>query len=107
MTHARRASLALSTVFRAARRRGKRDWSDIGKIGSFEILVRDPTKRAGRFWWDGISRLESSRGVSAVVRETGGLPSIRAGFARDSRCIADVDVCVRSDAERLDLLLWQ
>ena len=59
----------------------KRDGYDIDKMGSFGLWFGDATNSAGRFWWNGFSRLESLRGANAVVRESGRLPSIRAGFA--------------------------
>ena len=61
--------------------RGKRDGYDIDKMGSFGLWFGDATNSAGRSWWNGFSRLESRRGANAVVRESGRLPSIRAGFA--------------------------
>ena len=59
----------------------KRDGYDIDKMGSFGLWFGDATNSAGRSWWNGFSRLESRRGANAVVRESGRLPSIRAGFA--------------------------
>src|SRR5208337_3330527 len=59
----------------------KRDRYDIDKMGSFGLWFGDATYSAGRSWWNGFSRLESRRGANAVVRESGRLPSIRAGFA--------------------------
>ena len=53
----------------------------IDKMGSFGLWFGDATNSAGRSWWNGFSRLESRRGANAVVRESGRLPSIRAGFA--------------------------
>ena len=66
---------------KAGQRAGKRDRYDIDKMGSFGLWFGDATYRAGRSWWNGFSRLESRRGANAVVRESGRLPSIRAGFA--------------------------
>src|SRR5271157_3872794 len=60
---------------------GKRDGYGIDKMGSFGLWFGDATNSAGRPWWNGFSRLESRRGANAVVRESGRLPSIRAGFA--------------------------
>src|SRR5208337_1693017 len=59
---------------------GKRDGYDIDKMGSFGLWFGDATNSAGRSLWNGFSRLESRRGANAVVRESGRLPSIRAGF---------------------------
>src|SRR5271157_2196558 len=61
--------------------RGKRDGYDIDKMGSFGLCFGDATDSEGSSWWNGFSRLESRRGANAVVRESGRLPSIRAGFA--------------------------
>ena len=63
---------------------GKRDRSDIDKMGSFGLCFGDATNSAGRSWWNGFSRFKSRRGANAVVRESGRLPSIRAGFAEYS-----------------------
>jgi hypothetical protein len=60
---------------------GKRDGYDIDKMGSFGLWFGDATNSAGRSWWNGFSRFKSRRGANAVVRESGRLPSIRAGFA--------------------------
>src|SRR5208282_1430357 len=60
---------------------GKRDRYDIDKMGSFGLWFGDATYSAGRSWWNGFSRFKSRRGANAVVRESGRLPSIRAGFA--------------------------
>ena len=60
---------------------GKRDWYDIDKMGSFGLWFGDATNSAGRSWWNGFSGFKSRRGANAVVRESGRLPSIRAGFA--------------------------
>src|SRR5271157_2232152 len=60
---------------------GKRDRYDIDKMGSFGFWFGDATNSAGRSWWNGFSRFKSRRGANAVVRESGRLPSIRAGFA--------------------------
>src|SRR5208282_4084983 len=60
---------------------GKRDRYDIDKMGSFGLWFADATNSAGRSWWNGFSRFKSRRGANAVVRESGRLPSIRAGFA--------------------------
>jgi hypothetical protein len=60
---------------------GKRDRYDIDKMGSFGLWFGDATNGAGRSWWNGFSRFKSRRGANAVVRESGRLPSIRAGFA--------------------------
>src|SRR5208337_2749975 len=49
--------------------------------GVFGLWFGDATYSAGRSWWNGFSRLASRRGANAVVRESGRLPSIRAGFA--------------------------
>jgi len=49
--------------------------------GSFGLWFGDATNSTRRSWWNGFSRLESRRGANAVVRESGRLPSIRAGFA--------------------------
>src|SRR5208283_501385 len=62
-------------------RGGKRDRYDIDKMGSFGLWFGDATYSAGRSWWNGFSRFKSRRGANAVVRESGRLPSIRAGFA--------------------------
>jgi putative transposase len=62
-------------------RGGKRDRYDIDKMGSFGLWFGDATNSAGRSWWNGFSRFKSRRGANAVVRESGRLPSIRAGFA--------------------------
>ncbi len=51
------------------------------KMGSFGLCFGDATDSEGSSWWNGFSRLESRRGANAVVRESGRLPSIRAGFA--------------------------
>ena len=59
----------------------KRDRYDIDKMGSFGLWFGDATNSAGRSWWNGFSRFKSRRGANAVVRESGRLPSIRAGFA--------------------------
>ena len=59
----------------------KRDGYDIDKMGSFGLWFGDATNSAGRSWWNGFSRFKSRRGANAVVRESGRLPSIRAGFA--------------------------
>jgi hypothetical protein len=53
----------------------------IDKMGSFALWFGDGTNSAGRSWWNGFSRFKSRRGANAVVRESGRLPSIRAGFA--------------------------
>ena len=66
---------------KAGRVRGKRDRYDIDKMGSFGLCFGDATDSEGSSWWNGFSRLESRRGANAVVRESGRLPSIRAGFA--------------------------
>src|SRR5271157_3109075 len=50
-------------------------------MGSFGLWFGDATYSAGRSWWNGFSRFKSRRGANAVVRESGRLPSIRAGFA--------------------------
>ena len=60
---------------------GKRDRYDIDKMGSFGLCFGDATYSADRSWWNGFSRFKSRRGANAVVRESGRLPSIRAGFA--------------------------
>ena len=60
---------------------GKRDRYDIDKMGSFGLWFGDATNSAGRSWWNGFSGFKSRRGANAVVRESGRLPSIRAGFA--------------------------
>ena len=60
---------------------GKRDGYDIDKMGSFGLWFGDATNSAGRSWWNGFSGFKSRRGANAVVRESGRLPSIRAGFA--------------------------
>src|SRR5271157_2702866 len=59
----------------------KRDRYDIDKMGSFGLCFGYATDSEGSSWWNGFSRLESRRGANAVVRESGRLPSIRAGFA--------------------------
>ena len=59
----------------------KRDGYDIDKMGSFGLCFGYATDSEGSSWWNGFSRLESRRGANAVVRESGRLPSIRAGFA--------------------------
>ena len=74
------------------RDRAIRDRSDIGKIGSCEILVRDATKRAGRFWWDGISRLESSRGVSAVFEKPADYQALEQ-VLRETRDMLPMRIC--------------
>ena len=53
----------------------------IDKMGSFGLCFGYATDSEGSSWWNGFSRLESRRGANAVVRESGRLPSIRAGFA--------------------------
>ena len=63
---------------------GKRNRYDIDKMGSFGLWFADATNSAGGSWWNGFSRLESRRGANAVVRESGRLPSIRAGFGAES-----------------------
>ena len=74
-------SSSLSGSVHLGTRGGKRDRYDIDKMGSFGLWFGDATNSAGRSWWNGFSRLESRRGANAVVRESGRLPSIRAGFA--------------------------
>ena len=88
---------------RRKRKRGKRkrDGYDIDKMGSFGLCFGDATNGARRSWWNGFSRFKSRRRANAVVRESGRLPSIRAGFAGYSRSITDADLCVRGDAQPL------
>src|SRR5271157_2493710 len=68
-------------AFGDGKRVRKRDRYDIDKMGSFGLWFGDATYSAGRSWWNGFSRFKSRRGANAVVRESGRLPSIRAGFA--------------------------
>ena len=57
--------------------------SDIGKIGKLDALFRHAKNSESGSGWYGFPRFESWRGADAVVREARGLPSVRAGAARN------------------------
>ena len=87
-------------------RSGKRDRYDIGKMGSFGLWFGDATDIEGRSWWNGFSRFKSRHGAISVVRESGRLPSIRAGFA-DTLDQSPMRICAYAVMpNHWHLLLW-
>ncbi|MGO8899809.1 MAG: transposase [Isosphaeraceae bacterium] len=75
-------------------------------MGSFGLCFGDATDSEGSSWWNGFSRLESRRGANAVVRESGRLPSIRAGF-RDTLDRSPMPICTYAVMpNHWHLLLW-